>query len=106
MKDDWKICLSLFNHDCEGWIYTHTYEVHSLPFLPRVGDTIYPPDDFEERLTAVIKECWRKEHCEECPFCYHSKKSEDDISISDFNHVTDVIFSVDEKQINIVLDKI
>lgn len=104
MIDDWKICLTLDNDSCTGEIFEKECEEHPLPFLPHVGDVLWPSADCTERLTNVVKECWRKKRCRWCPYIYCAQESEDDIDVQDYIYVRQVCHDVDNKVVRILLD--
>ena len=99
MINGWLVEISLDNENCD---YMHDEGVReiNLPFIPRIGETLYPSKPCCDGLISKIKKCWDEEcGCEDCPFRY----SEQIFSVDSYSHVKDVIYKVDEKIIQIVL---
>lgn len=102
MEKKWKFMYSL--EDCD-YIYDEYCEGDDLPFLPHVGDVLWTSDGSEQLLDEMVKKCWRDSRCEDCPFIYGPKESEDDVTAVDYKFVSSIIHNADKSQILIHLSR-
>ena len=102
MKKKWKFMYSL--EECDS-IYDKYCEGDDLPFLPHVGDILWTSEESGQLLDEMVKKCWRDSHCDDCPFIYGARKSEDDVSAVDAVFVSSIIHHADKSQILIHLSR-
>lgn len=102
MIHDWKFKVRL--DDCEV-INDYPCEEETLVFVPRKGEIFWMTEQCMESLDNELKSCWRRNHCDDCPYIYRSRRSESDLSSSDANIVSGILYDVESKTIFIDLKK-
>lgn len=103
MKKKWKFMYAL--DDCDKLDIDKACTGDDLQFLPHVGDILFPSDFGYYGLDTIAKECWRENHCKDCPYLYGKGESEDDIDVSDAKYVSSIIHEAEDKRILIFLSK-
>ena len=94
--DDWKIEFAVDDVDCDE-ICEHGVVVEDgLPSVPRIGEVVWVTEEIEDKLDEVVKTCWRKHKCENCPFMPHP-------STIDYIYVKNVIYKMNDKFVKVVL---
>lgn len=97
--EDWKIKIGLW--ECKN-MYDFPEEEEMLPFLPRVDDVFWMSDACEERLRKRLRKCRKKHGCGDgCPFT----NEEDKTDIKDEVIVYEVLFKVDDHEVQLTLRK-
>ena len=101
--NDWKIELGL--DECDNLSETYVQE-KDMPFIPRIGEYLWPSRQWVDKMEVRVKECWRENKCNNCPYIYGNKKVEDYISIDDVICVTSIVHDVDEGRVLIGLSSV
>lgn len=105
MATDWKIELCLY--DCDG-LYDDMINKDwgvfvDMPSAPSKGDVVWPDDKTQDELNYKARDCWKRNHCKDCPYLYGWKKSVNDIDTCDYIHVVSRIYDVEKKTVKIGL---
>jgi len=100
--ENWKTKLRL--GDCDA-LYDEYVDEVEIPFVPRIGEKFWCSEEAEDKLTDVVKKCWRNNRCDDCPYIYCARKSENDCYACDAITVTNIIYAVDEKAVIVSLSK-
>lgn len=101
--ENWKIELGL--DECDNLCETYVQE-NDMPFIPRIGEYLWPSRRWCDAMEEKVKECWRENGCKDCPYIYCHQKSEDDISLDDQICVTNIVHDVDKKRVLISLSSV
>lgn len=94
---DWKLMFGFW--DCDNWDFEDEmlFEV-DMPFIPRIGEVVWLPDECIEHFNEIVTKCWRKKHCENCPYIYGLRESEEDISTDDLLIVANIVHDIDNRR--------
>lgn len=105
MTTDWKIELCL--HKCDTMYDDMVREGNGvaveLPTIPEKGDVVWPDDKACEELNEKVRNCWKRNHCKDCPYSYGLRTSVKDIDTVDYIHVVSKIFNMDTKTVKLGL---
>ena len=105
MATDWKIELCL--HKCDTMYDDMVREGNGvaveLPTIPEKGDVVWPDDKAVEELDSKVRDCWKRNHCKDCPYIYGRQESVNDIGTDDYIWVVSRIFDMNTKTVKLGL---